>query len=261
MKIKILKSVAILLIGIILISSYFIIKQLKEEKKQDNEFIELEEIIKDDVIVNENTQIKVADDETNNVRQESTSINLQELYKKNNDLVGWIKIDGTNINYPVMQNGDYYLHKNFYKEYSSYGVPYIASYCNIETTDNLIIYGHHIKNGKMFANLEKYKNYSFYKDHKKIKLYLLSSNKSETIENTYEIVFAFKTVADESGFKYYNLLNTRNEQEYNNFVKNCSNLSFYNTEIKAEYGDKLITLSTCEYSQDNGRMVVVAKKV
>lgn len=252
-----------MLIGVILISSYFLIKQLKEEKKQDDKFIELEEIIKDDVKEIKKEKIEVANENTESEQKVfilNANINLQELFKKNNDVVGWIKIDGTNINYPVMQNENYYLHRNFYKEYSSYGVPYIASYCNINTNNNLIIYGHHIKNGKMFANLEKYKSYSFYKEHKQIKLYTLSSDKTQTIENKYEVVFAFKTTADENGFKYYNFYNLRNEQEYNNFVEKCNELSFYNTGTNTKYGDKLITLSTCEYSQKNGRMIVIAKK-
>lgn len=261
MKIKILNIIAILLIGVILISSYFIIKQLKEEKKQDNEFEELEQIVKDSIQVVEDSKTELINTEDIKETKNESYINLQELYKKNNDVVGWIKINETNINYPVMQNGDYYLHRNFYKEYSSYGVPYIADYCNLDISDNTIIYGHHIKNGKMFADLEKYKNYNFFKTHKQINFYSLSTDKTQNVENIYEVIYVFKTTADENGFKYYNFYNARNEQEYNNFVEKCNELSFYDTGINAKYGDKLITLSTCEYSLKNGRIVVVAKKV
>ena len=100
-------------------------------------------------------------------------VDLKNLYEINNDLVGWIKIDGTNIDYPVMQNEDYYLRRNIYKNYSYYGTPYLAKYCDVNNSDNLVIYGHHIKNNSMFGELENYKKEAFYNDHKLIKFYTL----------------------------------------------------------------------------------------
>lgn len=258
MKVKVLKSIEILLIGVILISSYFIIKQIIIEKKQDNEFVELEKIIEKNTNEVDKMQTKVSNE--NKESLQNVNINLQELYQKNNDIVGWIKINRTNINYPVMQNSDYYLYKNFNKEYSSYGVPFVAGNCNMNTSDNLIIYGHHIKNGKMFAQLELYKNYNFYKEHKNIVFYTLENG--QTIENNYEIVFVFKTIAySEQSFKYYNYTNFYNENEFNYFMEQCKKLQLYDIRTELDYGDKIITLSTCEYSQKNGRMVVVAKKI
>lgn len=258
MRLKILRCIEILLIGIILISNYFILKQTIIEKKQDDEFVELEQIIEKDTNEVGEMQTEVVNE--NKESLQNVTINLQELYEKNNDLVGWIKINGTNINYPVMQNRDYYLHRNFDKEYSSYGVPFVASNCNMNTSDNLIIYGHHIKNGKMFAQLELYKNYSFYKENKNIVFYTLENG--QTIENNYEIVFIFKTIAySEQSFKYYNYTNFYNENDFNYFMEQCKKLQLYDTRTELNYGDKTITLSTCEYSQKNGRMVVVAKKI
>ena len=184
---------------------------------------------------------------------------LYNLYLINNDVVGWIKIEGTNINYPVMQNGEYYLRRNIHKEYSSYGTPFLADYSNINTSDNLIIYGHHIKSGLMFADLDKYKSYDYYKNHKTIEFYKLEGN--ATVKEVYSIIYCFKTTANCGGFKYYNFYNAASEDDYNSFTEQCRKLSFYNTEESASYGDKLITLSTCEYSLNNGRMVVVAKKI
>ena len=112
----------------------------------------------------------------------------------------------------------------------------------------------------MFSQLEYYKNYNFYKNHKYIKLYTFQNG--QTVENTYEIITAFKTIAySDNGFKYYNYINFENEQVFNEFVDNCRKLELYNTGVNTTYGDNLITLSTCEYSQKNGRMVVVAKKL
>ena len=89
----------------------------------------------------------------------------QELYLQNEDMVGWLSIAGTIINYPVMQsrnNPNFYLKHNFEKEYSDLGTPYVQENCDIAESDNLVIYGHHIKGGKMFGALEDYKSKSFY---------------------------------------------------------------------------------------------------
>ena len=234
----------LLLVAIIVASSIYILSNLMQEKKQQNDFEELQEIVED------NTQ-EESDSEN--------SIDLYNLYLINNDVVGWIRIEGTNINYPVMQNSEYYLRQNIYKEYSTYGTPFLADYCNINLSDNLIIYGHHIKSGMMFADLDKYKSYDYYLNHKTIKLYKLRG--TETIEEEYKIISCFKTTVNKGGFKYYNFFNATSEADYNSFVKQCRELSFYNTDDTANYRDKLITLSTCEYSLNNGRMVVVAKKI
>ena len=117
-----------------------------------------------------------------------------------------------------------------------------------------------MKDNTMFSELVNYKNYSSYKKHKYIYFYTLKDG--QTIKNTYEIAITFKTIAySDNGFKYYNYTNFYDEDEFNSFVSECRNLEFYNTSIDLKYTDKLITLSTCEYSQKNGRMVIVAKKI
>ncbi len=232
-------SFVIMLVSISLISIFFIYKDKKEDYEQEKVF---EEIID---IVSESEE------------KEENAINIEELYKINNDIIGWLKIDNTNINYPVMQTKDrpnYYLKRNFYKKYSSLGTPYIAENCNIETSDNLIIYGHHIKGKRVFGELENYKSKEYYNNHKNIKFYTMQE-KAE-----YEIIAVFKTIAY-TGFRYYEFYNAKDEREFCTFVNKCKELSFYDTEKIAEYGDKLITLSTCEYSNPNGRLVVVARKI
>lgn len=266
---KIYKFIIVLLIVIIAISSIYLIKEVLEQNKESEIYNELQESIEN--TEKNNIDEEVANNLSENVeksqnKKNNEEIRLEDLYKKNNDLVGWIRIDGTNINYPVMQsnleNGNYYLHRNFYKQKSSIGIPLLASNCNVDNSSNLIIYGHNIKSGLMFANLIKYKDYNFYKNHKYIKFYTLSKDKSKTIESTYEIIFFFKTIAySDDGFKYYNYTNFQNEKNYSDFVKKCRNLQFYDTNVESNYKDKFITLSTCEYSKKNGRMVVVAKKI
>lgn len=120
----------------------------------------------------------------------------------------------------------------------------------------MVIYGHHMNNGSMFSDLCKYESEDFYKEHKTIYFDTLGGY------GEYEVIAAFKTVAyAESGFKYYHFVNAESEAAFDEYIERCKELSPYDTGVSAEYGDKLIALSTCEYSQTNGRMVIVAKKI
>ena len=235
----------IVLVAIFVTSIIYIIMNYTDDKKQNKVFEELESIITEE-------------QEEKGEEEKDESINLKELYELNNDFIGWLKINDTNISYPVMQTDnnrkDYYLRKNFYKEYSQLGTPYIAEYCNVQTSDNVIIYGHHITNYQMFGELEKYKNKDFYDNHKMINFNTIYGNAD------YEIIAVFKTVAY-TGFKYYEFINSNSQNEFDTYIKRCKELSLYETGETAKYGDKLLTLSTCEYSAKNGRLVVVANKI
>ena len=182
-----------------------------------------------------------------------------DVYNENSDFIGWISIDDTKINYPVMQtpgNKDFYLKHAFDKSYSEYGVPYMQENCKPGLSDNCIIYGHHMQDGSMFADLCKYESEDFYKEHPTIHFDTLARY------GEYEIVCVFKTaVYSADGFKYYHFVDASDAAEFNSFLSTCQSLALYDTGVSAEYGDKLITLSTCEYSRSNGRMVIVAKLV
>ena len=237
--------IILLLVSVMLISSYFIFKELKQNKRQD-------EVIEEIVQIAENTEEK----------EDKNDIDLNELYKINNDLIGWVKIENTNINYPVMQSKikNYYLRKDFYKNYSSYGTPFIAEECKINKSDNIIIYGHHIRGRKMFGDLESYKSKNFYEENKFIDFYTLNDKTTE--KKQYEIFAVFKTpVYTSNEFKYYNYINFNSEEEFSEFINKCKSKAMYDTNINPKYKDKMITLSTCEYSQRNGRLVVIAKEI
>lgn len=237
MKKVVYKVTIILLIGIMLISSYFVFRDYKEDKEQEEIFEELK------VIANNE------DNDEEKAQVQEDVINIEELYKINSDIVGWIRIRNTNMNYPIMQSKyspNYYLTRNFYKKYSSNGTPYMAENCDIEKSSNLIIYGHHINGRRIFGELENYKKEEYYKEHNIIQFYTLK----EYAE--YEIIAVFKTVAYSSkGFDYYNYYDLKDEKEFGTFVNKCMELSLYNTGKKVQYGDKFITLSTCEYSNKN----------
>ncbi len=257
---KLGKIVIMLLIVILAISSYFLIKELIENKKENDIFVDLQEVIKVDENDTQNEKENLLKQENKINNEEDNNYNLENVKLINDDVVAWIKIDGTNINYPVMQNGDYYLHKDIYKNYSNHGTPYLAFYCDLKKSDNLIIYGHNMSDNTMFSQLEKYKNYNFYLNHKYIKLYTIENGK--TIENVYEVMISFKTtVYTDLGFKYYCYTDFENSTDYIEFVNGCRETEFYYTGVVGTHKDKYITLSTCEYSQKNGRMVVIAKKI
>ncbi|MDO4941307.1 MAG: class B sortase [Lachnospiraceae bacterium] len=246
-------SVGILICFLVfVISAYQIIRYYASAHKADEEFAQLAEMAE------QQPEGKSGTDE-NLEEKRSLLERYRQLSEQNNDMAGWIAIDGTQINYPVMytpDDPDFYLKHSFEKEYSDYGVPYIAEHCDPEKpSDNVIIYGHHMKNGSMFAGLEEFENKNFYENHKKIRFDTLT----EIAE--YEIITVFKTtVYDDTGFKYYLFANAETEKEFTEYVEQCRKLALYDTGVSAKYGDKLLTLSTCEYSRDNGRLVVVAKK-
>jgi len=251
MKRKICIAGIILLCAAFLFSGFMVYRQYTDEKQSKEEFYHLAGLIP---AIPENP-----DDEVNEEIPVSAFDKYADIYALNNDLIGWISIDGTKINYPVMQTKDrpnFYLKHNFEKQYSDYGVPYVSETCDIDISDNTIIYGHHMKNGTMFNSLESYKSKEFYESHKIIRFDTLGGY------GEYEIIAVFKTVAySDKGFKYYQFDNAADETAFNKYVARCKELSFYDTGLSAEYGDKLITLSTCEYSNQNGRLVVVAKKI
>ncbi|MDD7050219.1 MAG: class B sortase [Lachnospiraceae bacterium] len=240
----------ILLVSLIGISSYFIYKQINEENKQESIFEDLYEIIQ----VDEENSIE------NNLATNNT-INLSELYKQNNDLIGWIKIDNTNIDYPVMQtvNNEYYLDHNYTQEYDKNGSIFLDKDCDITNPGtNMIIYGHHMKSGKMFGNLDKYSSKKYYEEHPVIQF--------DTIyeEGIYQIMYVFRSRIyneDEIVFKYYQFFEAATPEEFDSTMQEMANISLYDTGVTATYGDKLITLSTCDHAEEDGRFVVVAKKV
>ena len=179
------------------------------------------------------------------------------LYEQNNDFVGWIQIDGTNINYPVMQtpdNPEYYLKHSFEKTWSDYGVPYLDEACVIGQSNNLVIYGHHMSNGSMFCDLELYSDPAFCMDHPVIRFDTLTSF------GEYEVIAVFRYNTNQETFRYDREVNM-DEGRFSWFIEQVHARELFSTGKDASFGDQLLTLSTCEYTYKNGRLVVVARKV
>lgn len=254
------KTICIILIvafaALFCTSAYFIFDHYRQEEQQAELYDSLADMV-DSAAETEEPAEPILYTEEKTVLPE-----LAELYQQNSDLAGWIRIEDTNINYPVMHtpdNPDFYLKHGFDKEYSDYGCPYVQENCDVQLpSDNVIIYGHHMKNGSMFCDLEKFKSQDFWQEHKTF----FFSTVTDRYE--YEIVSVFKTFVysdSPDSFKYYHFVNAETQEDFSAFVDKCKELSLYETGVSAEYGDKLITLSTCEYSHTNGRLVVVAKRI
>ena len=187
---------------------------------------------------------------------------INELKSTYNDIVGWLEIEGTNISYPVVQGTDngYYITHNYMGEYSSNGSIFLdKDYSWDIPSSNLLLYGHNNNNGEMFQELMKYKEKSFFKGHSIINFTTLDS------DSRYEIISVFLSrvyyTHETNVFRYYYFLNATNKSEYDAYILESKKASLYDTGITADFGEQLLTLSTCDYSVQDGRLVVVAKKV
>ena len=201
-------------------------------------------------------------------KDDTRMLQVNSLKEKNNEIIGWLEIEDTNISYPVLQsdNNEYYLHHDYKGAEDVNGSIYLDYKSKIGETSNYMIYGHNNKNGIMFAQLEKFKDYKFYNKHKTIRF------TTENSDDEYEIIAVLITDAQkdflmgtkqetkDNDFKYYSFENINNKDDFDFFVEKCKQQSIYEIDTTAEFGEQLITLSTCEYSTKEGRLGVIAKK-
>lgn len=246
------KKILTILLVIILLSSIILIIKIKLQENKDKRSQQgVSDILNTIHIPNE----KITDEKTERMLQ------VEELKKQNNDVIGWIEIEGTNINYPVLQgqDNDYYLTHNLKNEEVAGGSIFLdKDYSFLNKSENLLIYGHRNKYGLMFEDLIKYEDENFYKEHPTIRF------TSVLDDSEYEIISVFKSRVyyknETNVFRYYYFVNADTKKEYEEYVDNCKKVSIYDIDTTAEYGEQLLTLSTCDYTQENGRFVVVAVK-
>lgn len=206
--------------------------------------------------------IKIDESALNGEGVTERMLKVKELNSQYPDLKAWIEIKDTVINYPIMQGTDnsYYVNHNYKKEYSKWGALFLdKEYDWSKPSSNLLIYGHNFSDGLMFADLLKYRDKEFYNNHKTIRF----TTPEEDAE--YEILSIFNSrvyyKSETNVFRYYFFVDATIRKEYDEFVENAKKVSIYDTGVDAKYGDQLLTLSTCDYSQEDGRFVVIAKKV
>ncbi len=186
----------------------------------------------------------------------------EKLYQKNRKLVGWLKIEGCDIDYPVMQtsNNEYYLDHNYNQDYDKNGSLFLDKDCTPAfPNDNMIIYGHHMKSGKMFGKLNNYSKQDFWEKHPNFTFDTIYET------GTYAVMYVFRSkiyAQDEIVFKYYQFIDASSADEFDSNMDAMADMALYDTGVTAVYGDKLITLSTCDNAESGeGRFVVVAKKI
>ena len=273
-----------LLTVLIILSLIYIINffSLKQEAKAQSNLLNSVEIYNNETtnditqnilennnkVTEENEQTAIIEnvegqkEENEGTKETERMLQVKQLKEQNADIVGWLEIENTNINYPVLQGTDnsYYMTHNYKKENSKNGSIFLnADYdWNIQS-NNFLIYGHNLGNGMMFQELLKYEKETFYKEHPIIRFTTVET------DTEYEIISVFKSrvyyKSEKNVFRYYYFINSESEEEYNQFVKNAKNASIYPIDATANYGEQLITLSTCSYHVEDGRFAVIGKEL
>jgi len=197
-----------------------------------------------------------------------------EIYQLNDDMIGWLTIEDTVIDYPVMQtpeNEDYYIDKDFFNEKNKNGSLIMDTDSRVGTGTlaadykdgtvpgtNLIIHGHTMQSGNMFGDLQSYKKEDYGLSHNRICFDSIYEKRE------YELISAFYSQVfyeDEDVFKFYDFFQADTEDEFNEWYGNIKELALYDTGATAEYGDEFITLTCCSYQVEDGRFVVVGKRI
>lgn len=260
---------ALIILSIIYIINFF---SLKQEAKEQSKLLNAIDIYEKEVakntledeerVIEENEETVIGKDTEKQKKETERMLQVKQLQGQNTDIVGWLEIENTNINYPVLQGADnnYYMTHNYKNEKSKNGSIFLDADYNWDIpSNNLLMYGHNLGNGMMFQELLKYEKKSFYQEHPVIRF----TTAEEDTE--YEIISVFKSrvyyKSEKNVFRYYYFINNESEEEYNEFVKNAKNASLYPIDATASYGDQLITLSTCSYYVEDGRFVVVGRKI
>lgn len=210
-----------------------------------------------------------AEKEFRQIRESSRD--LSKLYAQNHDLIGWIKVPDTKIDYPVMQTKDdpeYYLHRDFSGGYSASGTPFLDAMSvtapKEAATWNWLIYGHNMKFGTMFHDLQKYDDREFWEGHKTYTLDIFDPQTGKTDNQTYEIFAVSRSAIraeDSNAFKYYQYAGRTDEAGFQEYAAGVAAESSYDTGITPQFGDQLVTLSTCAYHTKEGRMYIVGRQV
>ena len=237
--------------AIFLVSAGLLVKRYLDDRKTENEFANLQSMI----------DTGAAAEQPTGENANPNGAKFAALRDKNSDFIGWISIEGTNLDFPVMfapDNKDFYLRHDFDQSYSVYGVPYLDEKTTLGAnaeSNNLIVYGHNMKTGTIFGCLTEYKKAAYYQEHPYIEF--------DTIygDAKYEVFGAFAIdVVNDTSFVYNQYIDM-DEDTYNAYVEEVISRSDVNSGIRPVYGEQLLTLSTCEYSSANGRYVVVARRV
>lgn len=191
--------------------------------------------------------------------------NYLPLVEQNDDMAAWLLIPDTQIDYPVMytpEAPEHYLRKAFDESYALSGSLFIGADC-APSGSNIIIYGHNMKDGSMFGGLDAYADESFAKEHSEM-IYDLISQDGSYERLTFEVMAVFYSrvyrVNEADVFRYYYGTDLSDPEDFQSYVEAAMSASLYDLGVTAEYGDRLLTLSTCSYHTADGRFVIIARE-
>lgn len=275
-KILLLFIVAFLVSTICFVTSWF--SGMKDERALEEQQTSLREDMQLAMNVEETMPPDITPEpEIDTCPEEVQLVMLPEyevLYSQNEDFIGWLRIEDTVIDYPVMQSledENYYLSRDFYGKENSNGCLILDndSTAGIGTIEheyaqgvapstNLIIHGHTMKSGQMFGNLKLYQDQEYGLSHNIICFDSLYEKRM------YELIAVFYSQVyyqSDDVFKYYQFFRADTQEEFDDWYNNITNMSLYDTGVVAEFGDEFITLSCCAYHVEDGRFVVVAKRI
>lgn len=237
---------AVFIVAGVMVARYYIIAG-----KEQATFDELAELVGQDTD-DDSDDSEPAKDDGEKLKK------YEVLYTKNPDYCGWLKIGGTRINYPVMftpNDPEYYLHRDFYGNYSESGTPFIDGGCDPDS-GYMLIYGHHMNSGAIFGTLPNYADGDFIRTHSKIRF---DSRKERSVYTVFAVFYSkIYPEDDNEHFQYYEYKRLDNEAIFDEYISGVKELSIYDSDITPTYGDRIIALSTCNYHTDDGRFVVVA---
>ena len=248
---------AIILIGVLAFALYHLYTEYLPQQKEIERFSELSEIAHSgDTDPQQNTI------ETTSTGAKVPHYTLDQLFSMNSDMVGWLTIPDTVVDYPVMHTPDdveRYLHMDFDGYYSFSGCLFVGDNCDIDS-DAFVIYGHNMNNGSMFGSIDYYTSYEYWLSHPDAIL----KTKDET--RLYKIFAAFATKVydedDESdAFRYYDAVGKRSKEQYEADVEDVLALSCIDCGVKPDYPAQIVYFSTCAYHEENGMFVLAAYRI
>ena len=243
-----LAVLSVLLSAIAALSGFMVYTQLSGRQKEKEEFDTLAEMVEVTPEKTNDEAVAPTDDTSKPVRD------LSGLFAQNSDCIGWLCIPGTAVNYPVMhtpENPQKYLRRSFYGEYSQSGVPFLDRRCGLDS-DNLIIYGHNMKDGTMFSSLRNYTDPAFCAAHPVIEFQTSDGADQYTV---------FAVAAVQKTDAWYSFIHAADGADFSKQTAAILQKSLYDTGVTPVYGQQIITLSTCYGSGKNGRLIVAAVKL
>ncbi len=244
-------SAMVLCLALVTVGTVFTVRDCSEQRRDKKLFDQLSVFVPEPVVSDTDLGSDIITVSSGDVKPAEKPT----IYSGNPECIGWLSIEDTNLSYPVMHTPDdptKYLNRNYYGDYSSAGVPFLDARCDLSNSDNLIFYGHRMKNGTMFSCLKKYIDQSFRDSHPTVTL--------QTADGVFYFE-VFAVISTDKVDRWYCFTNAVSASEHEAMMDYAIESSLYDTGIRPEPGDRVISLSTCYGSGKDGRLIVIAREL